>query len=301
MSIFSKLREAAEQSAATNVDVYRQLASRHGMSMKARTEVAGAGVGIGGLIGVMGSALAVQSATLGTGGSVLAALGQSVIAAGTIAGGVYVVPAVALGAAALGAVGLAASKFMNEEQGRARELAGENPGGKRVTATDWARGLKSMVSRSIREAFAPHAEKLAGRFFDAIKDGNAAGVAKMLQKNPELLRCASKTGASPLGVALARQKTSVAEALFRAGASLEDRAHRDRSFGMRQVATGAGGASYCTLIEALAAHHAAQPAPSDALRPPGLGGALFGKPAAHRSVEPAPQVLRQPSARRYEP
>lgn len=262
MSVYNKLREAAEKSAKTNFDVYAQLASRRGMTNGERMEVASAGLGVGGMLGVMGSAMAVQSATISAGGGLLTTLGHGVIAAGTIAGGVYTVPAIALGAAAIGAVGMLASKLVKQnevsKEFQARDRADDDPYAKKVTAIDWVRGLKDMVSRSIREAFAPREEKSVGRFFEAVRAGNTEAVRQMVQSNPDLIRSFSDKGASPLAMAIARKHTSVAEVLFQSGARLDDRAHRDRTYNLLNVAASVGDLSYRNLIEAMSVHHGSE-------------------------------------------
>lgn len=259
MSVFSKLREAAEKTAKTNLDVYAQLTNRRGMTNGERMEAVSAGLGVGGILGVIGSSMAVQSATFGLGGGLFTTLGQGVIAAGTVAGGVYTVPAIALSAAAIGAVGMLASKLVNQnkvrEECRARDRAADEPYAKTVTSIDWIRGLKDMVSRDIKEAFAPQAEKDAGRFFEAVRAGDADAVRQMAQNNPDLIRSWSDKGASPLAMAVARKHAGVVEVLFQSGARLDDRAHRDRTYDLLNVATSVGDATYRNLIESMSERH----------------------------------------------
>lgn len=160
--LWSRLRQAAEQTVPTNLEVWRQIqaAPAPASPMAEKMKFGGACTGLAGILGTLGSAAGIQAATLSAPtSSALAALGSKIIAAGTLgATGVYAVPLIALGVAAVGAVTMVASKLAENNGPSLQKLAKledaavwEPDGKKSPGLKNWLTGMKQVISEGLRQ------------------------------------------------------------------------------------------------------------------------------------------------------
>lgn len=175
MSFFSKLRQAAEQVSVANANLLAQkergvhgdLAYRaSGLQDKERVQAVGAALGVSGIVGVFGVALANQAAELG-GSTVLIKAANALAELGTVAvqGSALPVDLVtAVGAGVVGVVVLGVSKAMRSDFGKGlnfeRAVHAGNTGAieafarTHVSFGSWLQGAANTVLDAVHKGFA---------------------------------------------------------------------------------------------------------------------------------------------------
>ncbi|MES2879194.1 MAG: hypothetical protein V4713_12290 [Pseudomonadota bacterium] len=130
-----------------------------GKAMKDRTTITGAAMGMGGIVGLMGVAMANQAVALGSAG-LLASASTALAGLGTVAIGTAVLPVatvVVLGTAVAGAVTMGIGSLMRENTEKAAHFenaikSGDKEimvklSGERLGISDWLKGAKNFLGK----------------------------------------------------------------------------------------------------------------------------------------------------------
>lgn len=150
--MFKKLRETAEGLAKTNKEVYVEMRDR--CEEHERKSIACIGVSGGGMLGVLGFAVANQAFQYG-GVGLMAKAGATMVGMGTVAIGgasIYAVPVIALGVSMAGIAAAGIYKLTGKEPSFDDSIASSyNPEGKHKAGfSEYVAAAKKMVMESIQ-------------------------------------------------------------------------------------------------------------------------------------------------------